>query len=913
MCSSGDNKKVQNTSQQTRADPRAEAAYLDLIGRVNGVMDTPWNSNTAQQVAGFTDDQGQAFQRIRNGVAQPLLDQAQGFAVAGASPITAGSINNYMNPYQQSVIDATMADFSAQNQRQLSGVTGSARMAGSLGGDREQVAKALTAEAQNRTQAPVIAGLHQQGWNTALGAAQQDAGRALQGAGALGNLSQLSYTDINALLGSGGMQQGQQQKVLDAASANAAAQSAYQFQVPSWGASIIGPMGSQLGSTTTGTSTTTGPTPNTWSQAAGLGIAALPYLAAPFTGGASLAAAPLAAGAGKAMAANGGRIGYASGGYVPQVQMPQSAGIQPHQMKWDSGTAPQKGFADHFKEVTDTAKQASEAFKGLNTAATKAGEWMRTEQAPNGWGTLTTTYADPSQNAAYGLQNTWDGITSALGFNDGGRVLYRADSGSVGTQAEIIDDNDPAGTYRMPVPAGPELAPITDMAVRPTSGMIGAGQAYAPPPTDAPPSIAGIVGEVNDLNPRGGVAPAAPPSPASPNLWNRFTNWVQSEEGKKFTGNAGAAMMANSGVGGKGTFGVHLGQGLQSGFQAQDKYQGDMREKAINDAKMKLAERAATIRDAEEGRAASDHPYKQQLTQAEIALKQAQASAGRYQPHDPEKGILDVKTGKVIPPAGGTEDRLQRIFNTEFAKDAPKYIKESAAAYADAEGMASSVRELSALAPYAETGWGQDQILALRKMGARFGLDVSDKIAPTELFRSLSQNFVLQAAQKLKPLSNSDVVFVQRGLATIESDPNTLKTMLPGMEAVAKRQAMVEDMKMAAYGKGRMPDYRTIMADVDKAIPSPIIAQYGTKAPAATAAPAQKAAASQEPAAPSPEILAKRAAVPDGTLVMFRGAPHIKKGDYFVPAPKDMYERGIFGSYSTRGGPAHSKSISVVD
>lgn len=637
MCGKGSNSTSQTQSSTTSANPAAMEQYNWLLGQGrNLVENTGWNPNTAQQVAGFSDAQNQAFANIQGGIAQPYINAASGMATAGAGPVSQ-TMQQYYNPWNNDVVDATIRDFGVQNERQMSGVTGNARMAGSLGGDREQVAKALTAEAQSRAQSPVLANLRAQGYNTALSAAQNDASRSLQGAGIMGNLGNLAYTDTQALLSSGAMQQALEQQRLDAASGNASAQSAYPFQSLGWFANLASGIGSQMGSTTTSTGSRQGPTPNTWSQLAGLAIAAMPYL---YTGG---------------------RVAYAGGGgigYIPQLQIQRGAGVQPHQQMQMGGGESQKGLADHWKDVTDTAKAGSQAFKGMS----KVGEAMRTEQAPNGWGTVTTTYVDPMQNLSYGLSNTMSGIGSALGFADGGGIgsgpviIDPSDKNSPNygpTPPEYrraSDTNDPAGFYDA-APDGVGLVPPPRPSVfpdvsqypplmQPGTSVGIAGAPSAQPPSDMAPMVdvadkamLPTAGEayarpadmrVGALNPSGIVAPpsaqTASTAPHPQGFFDRAVNWIRSPEGEQTLTRAGLAMMAASGEGGKGTTGIHFGKGMMAGLDARDSYRKGEREQLLQKAKMDLAQRAAAIQDEQNQRQAAMHPY-------EVALKQAQAKS----------------------------------------------------------------------------------------------------------------------------------------------------------------------------------------------------------------------------------------------------------------------------------------------
>lgn len=82
---------------------------------------------------------------------------------------SAGSVAQYLSPYTQQVVDATQAQFHNQNAQQANQLKGSAASAGAFGGDREAVMQAQLAGQQQLAQAPVIAGLYNQGYSQALG------------------------------------------------------------------------------------------------------------------------------------------------------------------------------------------------------------------------------------------------------------------------------------------------------------------------------------------------------------------------------------------------------------------------------------------------------------------------------------------------------------------------------------------------------------------------------------------------------------------------------------------------------------------------------------------------------------------------------------------------------------------------
>ena len=115
-----------------------------------------------------------------------LTGAGANLAAAGQTP-TAGSVAEYMSPYQQQVIDTSLAEFDRQRDIQQQGISDAAIGVGGYGGGRHGVAEAefMTGSARNR--AMIEAQLQQQGYGQALGARQQDlANRMGLGQGQLG-------------------------------------------------------------------------------------------------------------------------------------------------------------------------------------------------------------------------------------------------------------------------------------------------------------------------------------------------------------------------------------------------------------------------------------------------------------------------------------------------------------------------------------------------------------------------------------------------------------------------------------------------------------------------------------------------------------------------------------------------------
>ena len=107
------------------------------------------------------------------GAAGTTLGQAQALTGTGAGT-GAGTIASYMSPYQQQVIDTTLAEFDRQRKIQEQAIAQSALRAGAFGGGREGVQLAEFQAASDRNRAATQAQLLQAGYGQAQAARQQD-------------------------------------------------------------------------------------------------------------------------------------------------------------------------------------------------------------------------------------------------------------------------------------------------------------------------------------------------------------------------------------------------------------------------------------------------------------------------------------------------------------------------------------------------------------------------------------------------------------------------------------------------------------------------------------------------------------------------------------------------------------------
>jgi len=161
------------------------------------------------------------------GAYQPFLQKA-GTAADAATDLTgtgagaanvAGSVQSYMSPYQQQVIDASLADFDQQAAKSRLNLGAQAVAGGAFGSGRQGIAEAEYDAQSDRGRATLQSGLRQTGFQNAQRSRQQDLANqmgisSLQ-SGLGGVAQQFGQSQIAGLGALGSAQQAQNQAVLD--------------------------------------------------------------------------------------------------------------------------------------------------------------------------------------------------------------------------------------------------------------------------------------------------------------------------------------------------------------------------------------------------------------------------------------------------------------------------------------------------------------------------------------------------------------------------------------------------------------------------------------------------------------------------------------------------------------------------
>ena len=270
---SGGGGGAQSGTQETiqREAPGVESRKLALYDEAVKLAQQPV-SIPAYQVAGPTGLEQTGFQQAATtGVGQQAVGQGITSLQAGlGSAFGAPNVSQFFNPYQSYVTD----EINRQAQIGQNQLAAQAVQAGAFGGGREGVQRAELDRARLET----IGQSQAQGFQTALGAAQQQQGlqaqAGLQTGQALGQFGAqqqaMQQGDIQSLLQAGGVQRALGQQALEAQRATSLAQQYEPYQRVEFLKNVMTNLPTGQSSITA----TTAPGSNPLAQAAGAGLGA---------------------------------------------------------------------------------------------------------------------------------------------------------------------------------------------------------------------------------------------------------------------------------------------------------------------------------------------------------------------------------------------------------------------------------------------------------------------------------------------------------------------------------------------------------------------------------------------------------------------------------------------------------------
>ena len=206
--------------------------YAKRLGQVTApAMDT---SKFAPTVAPQDPYQETAYGRVPGGIGayQPYITQAGAYDTAAAGYSGPSAYQQFMSPYQQDIIDTTMADFDKQAAAGITGIGQLATKSGQfLGGGREGVMRSEYQAQSDLNRAKLLAQLRQQGFTQAGQAAQTAFGQQQQLGATQRGLAQLLpqlYSADTAAYGAMGAQQQAFKQAQEDATREAARMEAYE-------------------------------------------------------------------------------------------------------------------------------------------------------------------------------------------------------------------------------------------------------------------------------------------------------------------------------------------------------------------------------------------------------------------------------------------------------------------------------------------------------------------------------------------------------------------------------------------------------------------------------------------------------------------------------------------------------------
>jgi hypothetical protein len=202
----------------TTAAPLDTSRFAPQVAAQDAAQTSAYNLATGQGIGAFQDYITQAG-AYDTGAGQ------YGTAAGGYSGPQA--YQQFQSPYQQDIIDATMAEYDTQSAKGLSGIGQTAAMSGNLGGGREGVMRSEYQNKSDLNRALLQSGLLQQGYtqsnqlaNQAFGQqmnlGNQQLGLSQNQQGLAGLVPNLYKQDIGTLGAAGAGQQAQEQALLDA-------------------------------------------------------------------------------------------------------------------------------------------------------------------------------------------------------------------------------------------------------------------------------------------------------------------------------------------------------------------------------------------------------------------------------------------------------------------------------------------------------------------------------------------------------------------------------------------------------------------------------------------------------------------------------------------------------------------------
>ena len=256
--------------------PEFTKAYKEALGMARGATSKPYEQYSGNLVAGLTPSQTQGISNINNaqGMALPAIQRGMQYTEQAAQGVTPELYDRFYSPYVKDVANTTFGNLMESQAQQQSNLKSGAIQSGAFGGDRARIGQGEMARQQQLGNAMAMSNIYNQGYGQAMGLAGQQVanlgsmGQQIAGLGAGAQASVLQ--GAQAQMAAGAQQQATEQARLQAAYDQWTQRQAYPYQQAQFFANIAQGLGAGAG----GTSSTTQPAPNMFSQIMG-GVGAI--------------------------------------------------------------------------------------------------------------------------------------------------------------------------------------------------------------------------------------------------------------------------------------------------------------------------------------------------------------------------------------------------------------------------------------------------------------------------------------------------------------------------------------------------------------------------------------------------------------------------------------------------------------
>jgi hypothetical protein len=215
--------------------------YKDILGKsqalYNESVSRGFEPYTGPSLAEFTPEQQQAFTGLAGlqGGTAPVFQEAMQMTRDAAAPITTEQIEEYMNPYQQAVVDIEKREAQKQFESQVvPQLAAKAAMAQPFGGSRQAILEGMAADTQQRLLGDIQAKGSAQAYQDAVNLINNQRTASGQAAGQLATMAPNQFktqlAEFGALQGVGEEKQKLAQQALNEAYGQYLKEQEYPYQ-----------------------------------------------------------------------------------------------------------------------------------------------------------------------------------------------------------------------------------------------------------------------------------------------------------------------------------------------------------------------------------------------------------------------------------------------------------------------------------------------------------------------------------------------------------------------------------------------------------------------------------------------------------------------------------------------------------